>query len=127
MFVIAPLATSSYPVRSDFSSGEKAAIIGFCAFVVLLYLTPTIIAVIRRCPTAGQVAVLNIFLGWTLMWWAIALALALQPRPRPATRLPPAPAAAGPWSAGWYPDPINAYRLRYYDGFRWTDAIGPRR
>ena len=38
-----------------------------------LYLLPTIVAVSNKKRNAGAVAVLNIFLGWTVLGWFIAL------------------------------------------------------
>jgi hypothetical protein len=50
---------------------------------VALYLIPTIIAIVRKVPNVGSVIVINLFLGWTLIGWVVALAMAAtstQPR-----------------------------------------------
>ena len=52
---------------------------GFGAFVFLaamgaIYLLPTIIGVNRQHPSAGGIFVINLFFGWTLLGWVIALA-----------------------------------------------------
>ena len=130
VFVIAHAVSATYPPRSEFTGVEQAALIGVLAFVVVAYLAPTIIAFVRRCPAAGEIAVLNILLGWTVIWWLVAFANSLQHVPRPTTGAQPhlRPGAPAVWdSAGWYPDPINPHRLRYHDGFRWTDALAQRR
>lgn len=49
----------------------EAALIG-------LYLLPTLIAVLRRDRSMDSIAVLNIFLGWTFIFWVITLAMALR-------------------------------------------------
>jgi hypothetical protein len=52
-------------------------------FVVLLfYFMPSIVAWSRRRPNRGAVFALNLFLGWTLVGWVIALVWALTtPQP----------------------------------------------
>lgn len=39
----------------------------------LIYLLPSIIAVIRGHPRTGAIILLNIFLGWTAVGWVVAL------------------------------------------------------
>jgi hypothetical protein len=53
----------------------------FLAVMVLMYWLPTIVAVVRRTPSALGVAMLNFFLGWTVIGWIIALVLALAAYP----------------------------------------------
>ena len=43
----------------------------------LLYWLPTIIAVVRHAPSALGVAMVNFFLGWTVIGWFLALVWAL--------------------------------------------------
>ncbi|MBO0917979.1 hypothetical protein EES39_06925 [Streptomyces sp. ADI92-24] len=53
--------------------------------IVVAYFLPTIIAFARGVSNSGSVLVLNLFLGWTLVGWVVALAMAArssQPRPR---------------------------------------------
>ena len=45
---------------------------------IFLYFAPAIIAFCNNHPSAGSVAVINLFLGWTLLGWVLALALALM-------------------------------------------------
>ena len=47
-----------------------------------LYLIPTIIAKKRNSPNFTTVLILNIFFGWTLFGWVIALLRALQTHQR---------------------------------------------
>lgn len=39
---------------------------------------PTIVAVARKVTNQGSVAVINFFLGWTLIGWVAALAMACR-------------------------------------------------
>ena len=45
---------------------------------VTAYLIPLMIAVTRRVPDIGAIAVINILIGWTFIGWVIALAMALR-------------------------------------------------
>jgi hypothetical protein len=49
--------------------------------VLALYFVPIIVAVIRKVTNQGSVAVINLFLGWTLIGWVVALALACRTSP----------------------------------------------
>jgi multisubunit Na+/H+ antiporter MnhG subunit len=46
--------------------------------IVGLYFLPTIVAVSRKVTNQGSVAVINAFLGWTMIGWVIALAMACR-------------------------------------------------
>ena len=48
------------------------------AMLVGLYFLPTIIAVDRHVVNKWSVVVINVFLGWTLIGWVVALAMALR-------------------------------------------------
>jgi len=50
-------------------------------FLIAMYWLPTIIAVVRRTPSALGVAALNFFLGWTVIGWIVALVIALAVYP----------------------------------------------
>ncbi len=54
--------------------------------LILLYLLPCIVATTRRNPHSASIAVINIFLGWTLIGWVVALAWALMPVPAESFR-----------------------------------------
>lgn len=52
---------------------------------IAAYWAPTLVAWLRHVPNAGSVTVVNLFLGWTLAGWVVALAMAVRSRPqRPA-------------------------------------------
>src|SRR5262249_8158542 len=42
-------------------------------FLVQLYLLPALVALTRRHHNAGAIFLLNLFLGWTLVGWVVAL------------------------------------------------------
>lgn len=44
--------------------------------LVAAYFLPLIVALLRGHHQTGMVAVLNIFLGWTLLGWVVSLAIA---------------------------------------------------
>lgn len=45
--------------------------------VIILYFVPTLTAVCKNHDNAGAIATLNLFLGWTLIGWVLALVWAL--------------------------------------------------
>lgn len=47
-------------------------------FVVLIYLVPTLVAVLRDKRHPGGVVIVNLFLGWTIIGWIVALAMAVS-------------------------------------------------
>ena len=51
----------------------------FCAG---LYFLPAIIAAVRHTHNSTGILLLNIFLGWTLIGWVVALVMALGSAPR---------------------------------------------
>lgn len=53
--------------------------IGTLIALMLIYFIPSIVAVMRG-KSAGSVLVINTFLGWTLLFWVIALAMSLGDR-----------------------------------------------
>ena len=55
----------------------------FFLFICAMYWLPTLIAVVRRTPSALGVAVFNFFLGWTVIGWIVALVWALAASPVP--------------------------------------------
>ena len=58
-------------------------------FILLagLYFTPLIVALIRKVPNTGSVAVINIFLGWSIIGWIVSLAMAARSVPASATQV----------------------------------------
>jgi hypothetical protein len=85
---------------SGSSGGGGAAVLGL---LILLgfYFLPTIVAVIRKVPNMGSVIVINLFLGWSIIGWIVALAMAARSVPTPqqvivnqytSPQVPPPPA-----------------------------------
>jgi hypothetical protein len=60
------------------SSGGSVVVVLLLGFA--LYFTPTIVAVARKVEHQGSVAVINFFLGWTLVGWVVSLAMACRTR-----------------------------------------------
>ena len=54
----------------------------FLLFGCLFYFLPAIIAAARHTHNSAAILLLNIFLGWTLIGWFIALVMALGSAPR---------------------------------------------
>ena len=52
-----------------------ALIILLIMLALMVYLAPTFTAVARGARNTGSIAVINIFLGWLLIPWVIALAM----------------------------------------------------
>ncbi|WP_326734213.1 superinfection immunity protein [Streptomyces sp. NBC_01022] len=62
----------------DLVSG--GALIGALGLIVLLvaYFVPAFVAYSRGVPNKGSVFVINLFLGWTVVGWVVALAMAAR-------------------------------------------------
>jgi T4 superinfection immunity protein len=56
---------------------------GALLIVLGLYFLPTIVAFSRKVINRGSVAVINMFLGWTLIGWVVAFAMAVRTRTIP--------------------------------------------
>ena len=63
------------------SPGEIVASIAFAVAAFLAYWAPWITAWRRHVPNVGAVFVVNLFLGWTVIGWIIALAMAVRSVP----------------------------------------------
>lgn len=88
-----PAAAVSLAASSD--SGN--AVVGFAFLAVLLgmYLIPAFVASGRKHRQTGAIWVLNLFLGWTLIGWVIALVWACtNDRTAPSSAATPAPPSA---------------------------------
>lgn len=55
----------------------------FILFMVMMYWLPTIVALVRQTRSALGVALVNLFLGWTVIGWFVALIMALAADNRP--------------------------------------------
>lgn len=82
-------------------NNNLAAVATVCVFVgvPLIYFVPTINAVTRSHPRRTAIIVVNLFLGWTLVGWVVALAwsYAADPPPAAASASPPAPTPEDPF------------------------------
>ena len=60
---------------------------------IIAYWVPAFVAAGRRVPNTGSIIVINLFLGWTVVGWVVALAMASRSIPAgyqpPARRSPP--------------------------------------
>ncbi len=65
-------------VTGSGSIGSAFALVLFFVFWVGVYFIPAAVAVSRDVPNAGSVVVINLFLGWTLVGWVVALAMAVR-------------------------------------------------
>src|ERR1700677_654570 len=66
-----PAGTVRYMV---IAAGSVAGGLVLIALGLGLYFTPSIVAGARNVPHRGSVIVVNVFLGWTLVGWVVALA-----------------------------------------------------
>jgi hypothetical protein len=60
------------------SNGGGGAAVFIVIIVIGAYFLPTIVAIARKVTNQGSVAVINFFLGWTLVGWVVALAMACR-------------------------------------------------
>jgi uncharacterized membrane protein YhaH (DUF805 family) len=83
-------------IQAGQSAPAPNAALGAVLLIIgtLLYFVPVIVAAIRRVRNLGSVAVVNFFLGWTLIGWVVALAMACRTRD-PRTQPPVSRSAAG--------------------------------
>ena len=56
--------------------------------IIALYFLPAFIAHNRRHRNFGPVLVINLFLGWTVIGWVVALAMAASDNVRPPNAQP---------------------------------------
>jgi hypothetical protein len=84
-----------------------------------LYFLPTVVALVRGVRDQGSIFVINLFLGWLLVGWVVALAMALRsqlPAPTPVGgALTPSKPAAGDLTAPAGPEVCYA-TLTWSDG-----------
>ena len=57
------------------------------ALVVVVYLLPSIVAVIRSHRNVASIVVLNVLLGWTLVGWCISMVWAVSAKPEVDVRI----------------------------------------
>ncbi len=57
--------------------------------LIAIHFLPTIIALVRHHPKTVAIVLINVFLGWTLIGWVVALVWSLRSQPvTPAAQLP---------------------------------------
>ncbi|MDA8263072.1 MAG: superinfection immunity protein [Actinomycetota bacterium] len=61
--------------------GASFLLSGFGLIGLVLYFVPTVVAFVRKVPNSMSVFVVNLFLGWSLIGWVVALALAVRTKP----------------------------------------------
>ncbi len=95
------------------TTGPGGGAVGFIVVAALcVYFFPSIVAILRRV-NIGQVIVINLFLGWTLIGWVSALVMSCATKiyidPPQVNHYYQAPALplAGP-PAGWYEAPSGS-------------------
>ena len=60
--------------RRGLPLGDLVDVLLWLAGAVGFYFLPTIVGRVRMVPNLGSIAVINLFLGWTLVGWVVALA-----------------------------------------------------
>jgi hypothetical protein len=120
------------------AAGDAAAgvtaVIGGLFFVLLwvvgillgaaAYFAPSIVAVLLRARHLAVVIVLNVFLGWSLIGWVVALALAFVGKGEPGTIVVmPAAGTGGPAPAAALAA-LPGVGARSADGHYWWDGYG---
>lgn len=94
-FIIGFAFLSSLATAPMVANYSWSAAIYFCALpliLILIYFLPTVAAIIARNPAFQAIFILNLFFGWTVIAWLVALGWAVrraQPDPRPAYRITP--------------------------------------
>lgn len=71
--------------NATYGGSDAAYVLVGVVLMSASYLIPTIVAWIRH-HQIGPVAVINVFLGWTIIGWVVALAIAFGDR-RPGRRV----------------------------------------
>lgn len=56
---------------------------GLLVLIAILYFLPALVASVRRHRNSSAIGILNVFLGWTLLGWVVALVWANTDNVRP--------------------------------------------
>jgi Superinfection immunity protein len=65
----------------DTGAGVGAGLIVLFVISFVFYWVPTVVALVRAVPNRASVIVINLFLGWTLIGWVVALSMAVRTKP----------------------------------------------
>jgi hypothetical protein len=91
------------------SDSQVVAIVSISLGLLLLYVLPLIVILVRRPERWRRAALIDLLAGWTVIGWIAALALALTlPRPGSTSIPPPALSPDGRWwwdGQAWRPMP----------------------
>jgi len=90
----------------NFGAVELVILMLVGPFVLALYFLPAIIAIARHHPNTLGIALLDLFLGWTLLGWLGALIWSLVQIASPPAAAP-GPPAAGAAGAGPVPGAVR--------------------
>jgi hypothetical protein len=93
--------------RRDVAQGIGGFALYLTAFA--LYFLPTLVASYRRAASLSPVTVVNLFLGWTVMGWIVALAMAVS-GPSRRVRKPPKVRRPAPYQ--WQLPPWRPLAMR---------------
>lgn len=58
--------------------GDLIYTLWIVGLVLVIYFAPTLLALHRGVTNRGSILVINLFLGWTLIGWVVALAMAAR-------------------------------------------------
>jgi Superinfection immunity protein/Protein of unknown function (DUF2510) len=105
-----------------------AAVVVLLAFVLAvgIYFLPFVIGEIRGVPHVGSIFVINLFFGWSVIGWVVALAMACRTKAPPVVPTLSNDTGRGP-KPGWYPDSATG-DSRWWDGEHWgpTSPVRPQ-
>lgn len=79
IFVLACLSFVTFAIGSGTNGLSVICAAAFLPICAMLYFSPTMAAAMNRRPNVGQIAVLNLFAGWTVLGWIAALVWAYGP------------------------------------------------
>lgn len=114
-------------------NAAAVAIAWVLAVLTLAYMLPWAIAATRGKANHAAIGLLNLFLGWSLIGWIVAIVMACQAHQvvgagttvmvaQQFSAPPPQPLASPP--PGWYPSP-SGFGQQYWDGTTWTEHQTP--
>lgn len=108
------------------SVGTVIATVIVLTVLLAIYFLPTIIAVCQSHRNMVSIAVVNFFLGWTMVGWVVAVAWSLSnasvSKPEPAPKPHPLP-SPGPTAKGTKPAGVGAIESAYAGEYSSIDAI----